>query len=115
ILSDKNLTLRCILTCPKCSRNQTVSASKGRTNRYYYYHCIATCGFRSQAGTANDIFENGLLQFELNDGVRNILKKLLLDNYKKFVNNPFDEKKRIAQEIDKLSARLSVARNKLPS
>src|SRR5690606_18869696 len=41
--------------------------------------------------------------------------KLLLDNYKKFVNNPFDEKKQIAQEIDKLNARLSVARNKLLS
>src|SRR5690606_33103277 len=39
--------------------------------------------------------------------------KLLLDNYKKFVNNPIDEKKKIAQEIDKLNARLSVARNKL--
>ena len=39
----------------------------------------------------------------------------MLDNYKKFVNNPFDEKKQIAQEIDKLNAKLSVARNKLLS
>ena len=37
----------------------------------------------------------------------------MLDNYKKFVRNPFDEKKRIAQEIDRLNAKLSVARNKL--
>ena len=37
----------------------------------------------------------------------------MLDNYKKFVHNPFDEKKRIAQEIDRLNAKLSVARNKL--
>ncbi|MGV8092262.1 MAG: hypothetical protein AB2L24_10405 [Mangrovibacterium sp.] len=43
------------------------------------------------------------------------MKRLLLDNYKKFVKNPFDEKKQIAQEIDKLNARLSVARNKLLS
>jgi site-specific DNA recombinase len=53
-------------------------------------------------------------QFALN-GSAQIVKKLLLDNYKKFVNNPFDEKKQIAQEIDKLNARLSVARNKLLS
>src|SRR5690606_25815754 len=68
-----------------------------------------------QAGNANAIFENGLLQFELNDGIKNILKKLLLDNYKKFVQSPMNEKKRISEEIDRLNARLSVARNKLLS
>lgn len=115
ILSDKNLPLRGFLTCPKCGRNLTGSASKGRTNRYYYYHCIASCGFREQAGNANAVFENGLLQFELNDGIKNILKKLLLDNYKKFVQSPMNEKKRISEEIDRLNARLSVARNKLLS
>src|SRR5690554_1363298 len=113
ILSDKNLPLRGFLTCPKCGRNLTGSASKGRTNRYYYYHCIASCGFREQAGNANDIFESGLLQFELNDGIKNILKKLLLDNYKKFVQSPINEKKRISEEIDRQNARLSIARNKL--
>src|SRR5690606_12749479 len=87
----------------------------GRTNRYYYYHCIASCGFREQAGNANDVFENGLLQFELNDGIKNILKKLLLDNYKKFVQSPMNEKKKISEEIDRLNAKLSVARNKLLS
>ncbi len=56
-----------------------------------------------------------MIQFEIKEGVKNILKKLLLDNYKKFVQNPFDEKKRIIQEIDRLNARLSVARNKLLS
>ena len=115
ILSDKNLPLRGFLTCPKCGRNLTGSASKGRTNRYYYYHCIASCGFREQAGNANAIFENGLLQFELNDGIKNILKKLLLDNYKKFVQSPMNEKKRISEEIDHLNAKLSIARNKLLS
>lgn len=53
-------------------------------------------------------------QFALN-GSAQIVKRLLLDNYKKFVKNPFDEKKQIVQEIDKLNARLSVARNKLLS
>lgn len=52
-------------------------------------------------------------QFELNGTAIAIVKKLVLDNYKKFVQNPFDEKKRIAQEIDRLNAKLSVARNKL--
>lgn len=115
ILSDVNLPLRGFLVCPDCGRNLTGSASKGRTNRYYYYHCVSSCGFRQKAEVANDIFEEGLFQFELDGGIKNVLKKLLLDNYKKFVQDPMSEKKRIVQEIDKLNARLSVARNKLLS
>ena len=115
ILSDVNLPLRGFLVCPECGRNLTGSASKGRTNRYYYYHCVSSCGFRQKAEVANDIFEKGMRQFELNDTVSSIFRKLLLDNYKKFVKNPFDEKKRIVQEIEKLNTKLSVARNKLLS
>ena len=114
ILSDANLPLRGFLVCPDCGRNLTGSASKGRKNHYYYYHCVSSCGFRQKAEVANAVFERGMRQFELN-GTSQIVKRLLLDNYKKFVKNPFDEKKQIAQEIDKLNARLSVARNKLLS
>lgn len=113
ILSDTNLPLRGFLVCPSCGRNLTGSASKGRNNRYYYYHCVSACGHRQKAEIANEAFENGLVQFEIKGAIKTILKKLLLDNYKKFVQNPFDEKKRIVKEIDKLNARLSVARNKL--
>ena len=113
VLSDENLPLRGFLICPECGRNLTGSASKGRTNRYYYYHCISSCGFRQKAKVANDIFEKGMHQLKLNSTASGIVKKLLLDNYKKFVQNPFDEKKQIAQEIDRWNSRLSVARNKL--
>src|SRR5690606_13319516 len=101
MLSDANLPLRGFLVCPECGRNLTGSASKGRTNRYYYYHCVSSCGFRQKAEIANDIFEKGMRQFELSGTAIGIVKKLVLDNYKKFVQNPFDEKKRIAQKIDK--------------
>lgn len=103
------------MVCPDCGRNLTGSASKGRTNRYYYYHCVSACGFRQKAEVANEVFEHSLLPLEINDTMKNILKKLLLANYKKFVQNPFDDKKRIIQEIDRFNARLSVARNKLLS
>src|SRR5690606_19857978 len=80
----------------------------------YYYHCVSSRGLRQKAEVANDIFEKGMRQFELNDTAL-IVKKLLLDNYKKFVNNPFDEKKQIAQETYQRDARLTAARNKLLS
>ncbi|WP_268225799.1 recombinase family protein [Sinomicrobium oceani] len=114
ILSDTNLPLRGFLTCPRCGRNLTGSASRGSTGRcYYYYHCSSTCGFRQKAKVANDVFEKGLSELKINNGINNILKKLLLDNYKQFVKNPMDERKRISEKIDMLNTKLSVARNKL--
>lgn len=57
VLSDENLPLRGFLICPKCRRNLTGSASTGRNGKYYYYHCIASCGFRQKAEHTNEIFE----------------------------------------------------------
>lgn len=116
ILSDVNLPLRGYLICPECGRNLTGSASKGRNNRYYYYHCIASCGFRQKAEKTNQIFEQGLTQFDLNEGNKDILKKMILINYNQFVKeNPQTDKRKIATEIDKLNGKLSVARDKLLS
>lgn len=116
ILSDVNLPLRGYLVCPDCGRNLTGSASKGRNTRYYYYHCIASCGYRQKAEKANEIFEQGLAQFELNEGNKDILKKMVLLNYNQVIKeNPRMDKRKIVLEIDKLNEKLSVAREKLLS
>ena len=115
ILSDINLPLRGFLICPECGRNLTGSASKGRNNHYYYYHCVSSCGFRQKAETANQIFEEGLQQLNINEPVKKCLNKIFLDNYKSFVKNPVNQKKRISDEIDNWNTKLSVARNKLLS
>lgn len=115
VLSDVNLPLRGFLTCPKCGRNLTGSASKGRTNYYYYYHCITSCGFRQKAEVANEIFEEGLKLLDINSTMEKYLKKIFLDNYKTFIKNPIDQRKHISDEIDGLNAKLSIARNKLLS
>ena len=113
ILSDVNLPLRGFLICPKCGRNLTGSASKGRNNRYYYYHCLPSCGFRQKAEVANFIFEEGLQRLDMNEVMKKYLKKTFLDNYKTFVKNPINQKKLISDEIDQLNSKLSIARNKL--
>ena len=42
-VKDVNLPLRGFFFCPDFGRNLTGSASKGRSNRYYYYHCLSSC------------------------------------------------------------------------
>lgn len=75
ILSDENFPLRGFLICPNCGKNITASASKGRNNRYYYYHCNATCGFRHRAEIVNNIFEEGLKLLEMKEPVKKISQK----------------------------------------
>jgi hypothetical protein len=44
IVSQDNLPSREFLTCPKCIRILAGSASKGKYNLYYYYHCVSSFG-----------------------------------------------------------------------
>ena len=115
IITDSNLPLRGFLSCPECGRVLTGSASSGRTKRYYYYHCASPCGYRKRAELANDIFENILHNFKLNKTAYGIARKLLLDNYKKFVQNPYDVKSQLLTEIEQMNSKLNVARKKLLS
>ncbi|KGO78826.1 hypothetical protein Q763_16715, partial [Flavobacterium beibuense F44-8] len=115
ILTDDKFPLRGFITCPKCGGNLTGSSSKGRTKYYNYYHCHSSCGFRKNAENANQIFEEGLQLLEIKEPVRKYLREIFLDNYRKFLKKPVDKKKQISNEIDRLNAKLSVARNKLLS
>ena len=49
-----DLPLRGFLTCAKCGRKLTGSASKGKLQRYFYYHCQPGCKERFRADLAND-------------------------------------------------------------
>ena len=113
ILSNENFPLRGFLICPNCGRNITASASKGRSGRYHYYHCNATCGFRHRAEFVNSVFEDGLKSLQMTEPIKKLVKKIFLDNYNNFHKTPKLEKKKLSDEIDKLNSRLSVARTKL--
>ena len=115
VLSDSNLPLRGFLGCSECGRLLTGSASTGRSRRYYYYHCVSSCGFRYRADIANGIFENVIQNFKLNKTAATVVKKLLLENYKRYVQNPYDQKASLIKEIEHLNSKLSMARNKLLS
>ncbi len=54
---DKEIPLRGFLICPLCKRNLSASASTGRHQRYYYYHCNPSCGYRYNAERVNNDFE----------------------------------------------------------
>lgn len=55
------------------------------------------------------------MTLEMNAPIKKYLKKLLIENYQNFINDPLKEKKKISEEIDTLNNKLSFARNKFLS
>lgn len=111
ILCNEHFPLRGLLTCPRCGGNLTGSGSKGHSKIYYYYHCTKKCSFRYKSDIVNDLFEKELTKFEFNPPLKDILKKLLLDNYKSFTGGIDEKRKSVSKQIDLINERVSKARD----
>ncbi|MDH5033752.1 recombinase family protein [Chryseobacterium cucumeris] len=71
--------LRGFLTCPICGRKLTGSFSKGKQNRYPYYHCYNRCKTRIGAVLLNDCYQNKLQELILSDNSIELFKNILED------------------------------------
>lgn len=69
--------LRGFLTCPVCGRKLTGSFSKGKQNRYPYYHCDNRCKIRIGAVLLNDSYQNKLQELILADNTMELFKNIL--------------------------------------
>lgn len=113
VVADDNLPLRGFLECPTCNRMLTGSASKGRHNYYYYYHCSGShCKSRYKAEDVNGYFENYLGNFQLNPNVGELFKMVVLDYYRSANREELDERKFIATKIEEQEKILSNARKR---
>jgi site-specific DNA recombinase len=113
IVSQDNLPLRGYLTCPRCSRMLTGSASKGKYSLYYYYHCISPCGFRHRAEEANEMFVGELKKFIPHPGVVDLYKLIISNTYKKQSSQQQNGSKQIVVDMNKLNERIGKARDML--
>ncbi|WP_429378468.1 recombinase family protein [Mucilaginibacter sp. UYCu711] len=114
IVSKDMLPLRGFLECPDCNRMLTGSASKGRHERYYYYHCTGTtCKCRFKAETVNQYFEDELIKFNLASGVGELFKMVVMDECRSTSRDDLDERKVISTKIEEQELNLSKARKRL--
>ncbi len=111
VLHNESFPLRGVLICPRCGNTLTASTSKGNTKRYSYYHCNSKCGFRHNSDAVNEKFIENLREFEILPEYRDTLKVILLKNYRKHCSNVDGERQAITEEIDKITQKLSKARD----
>lgn len=110
ITADENMPLRGFLICPQCGRMLTGSASKGRNNFYYYYHCTSTCGCRFKTEHANTLFVKELKNYVLRPGFKEIYVLMLKEAYDEQTNGQQSQKKQVLAAIDALNIRIRNAR-----
>jgi site-specific DNA recombinase len=111
ISCDDKLPLRGFLICPRCSKMLTGSASKGRSNYYYYYHCKMPCGFRLKAPEANNLFVRELKKFLPRPGMVEVYIPILQKAYNDQTAHMKNERGHILTQIEDLNSRLKNARN----
>ena len=114
-LTPELLPLRGFLACPKCGKMITGSGSKGKYNIFYYYHCVAACGWRHRAEKINEQFEKELEKFTSLPGIDELYKTVFNNVYKKNSEGKTDERKQILSEIDRINQKIDKARNLLLS
>lgn len=89
---------------------QAVPRVKSKT--YYYYHCHYKCGFRFDSDTLNELFEMEISKLEYNPIIKDLMKEILLDNYKQFTHDIELKRKSISKEIRLLHDKVCNARDK---
>lgn len=113
IVTQDMLALNGFVICPKCGKVLTGSASKGRTAHYHYYHCNATCGYRTRAEEANTIFEEHLKDFVLNADAAMLFKSVIMDVFKDQHSVTSGSRKQYIDRITVLNNKVNKARELL--
>ncbi len=108
-----DLQLRGFLICPSCGKILTGSASKGRSQRYYYYHCISPCKARFKAHEANQLFSKELKKLMPRPGMGELYKEVINQLYKQKTQGQREDLKLIKEQLTKENQRLNTARDLL--
>ncbi len=115
ITCPDNLPLRGFITCPKCQRTLTGSASKGRNGYHYYYHCKSACGIRYNAQDLNQKFEQLLNLLVPKAGMADLYKEVVLDTFQNQNAINYEERKRVITQITDQNNRITKSRELLLS
>lgn len=105
--------LRGFLICPKCGKLLTASASKGRSTKYYYYHCHSSCGARFKSQSANELFAKELKKYVPHPGIDTVYSAVISHSYLARTKNQRDDVRRIKIEMEKITEKLRNARELL--
>ncbi len=105
--------LRGFIHCSKCGRRLTGSASSGRSEKYYYYHCVSPCSNRIRSEVVSEIFLEKLKIFKLPAEYVLLYRNIISEIYKKESNRIELGKGNAIKAIEQFADRIAKAKNLL--
>lgn len=103
------LPLRGFLTCSKCGGKLTGSASKGKLQRYFYYHCQPGCKERFRADEANEKLVAELQKIAAKKEALKLYRIILERELKQTGKENTEDKQKLNAEIKKNQERIDNA------
>jgi site-specific DNA recombinase len=107
---DELLPFRGFLYCPNCNRKLSGSGSRGRTKRYYYYHCFSPCSYRIRADEVHEVFGTMLKSLKADKEYDKLYKFILQDTFQELVHKHVVDEAYISAAVNKLITRTSTAK-----
>lgn len=80
---------------------------------YPYYHCQPGCRFRHRAEETNELFGKELRKFIPHPAIKELYKVIVGKLFSEYNKPENDQRRKISDEIDRLSQKISKARNLL--
>ncbi|MGJ1346728.1 MULTISPECIES: recombinase family protein [Sphingobacterium] len=111
--ANSELMFRGILSCPVCSKKISGSGSKGRTKKYFYYHCSSSCGYRIRADKVNKNLLSGISLLKPNVKYTPIFEDLIKKIYGKLYEQKSIDKTNVNRSLHKMIERVANARELL--
>lgn len=111
--ANSELMFRGILSCPLCSKKISGSGSKGRSKKYFYYHCSSSCGYRVRADQVNENLLSGIRLLKPNVEYTLIFEDLIRKIYGKLYEQKSIDKTNINRSLHKMIERVANARELL--
>ena len=105
--------MRGYLICNSCGGNFTASCSKGRNDKYYYYHCQNGCKERISSETVHSTFTQWLSDISIKPQVGQLYLAVMEDIFKSNEIDRGAEITRLSLEISKKQEMLYKAEEKL--
>jgi site-specific DNA recombinase len=105
--------MRGYLVCNSCGGNLTASCSKGRNDKYFYYHCQNGCKERISNETVHSTFTQWLSDISIKPQVGQLYLSVMQDIFKNNEKDRGAEITRLSTEICKKEEMLDKATRKL--
>lgn len=107
------LPMRGFLSCSKCGKNLTGSASRGNGGRYFYYHWQPGCDERYSANTAHSRFKQWIAHLCFKPEIAALYLAIIEDTFKMKEGDINAEIAKLEEQIKERTALLDKATGKL--